>query len=642
MKEISRSCRDFFFSAEKLNEVKAPQTALFEFSDMNAYWLISELLDIVTPENVTKTIKALFLEEMLNLISTSQAGMDEADKIKRLKQSASLLGEQPFVNIILTCQNSEDKGRENLVTSMLNFCQDLMTKYDKNPELCSSPQFELERESMLLRINLIGGMIDFNSTSADTLSGYGIILFQLLWNEVVTIERDGDYFYYLYDMLTLCLLSLFTGPGLAQYNTSGEMVKPRYPDYQGFLKKFRREFGERQISIKLFGLQQLLPIKQTQAEIQSFNDAYSLNSPVKGSGSKTSNGTVAGFARNVKPIRIDKQAEPPQKKILRMIYHTHQNEFFHPGTPGKPVSKSQLEAFVVGPPDYPEVPKAQQAQPGNLMRQNMPNQANYYERQMSQGMASSGPPSAGNFPGGPPSVGSFQGAPMMTPNSMQPPGGFSGPQGAQYNPMGMHQPPQNPNFIPSRMPIQEPIMRPPISTAPGSIRAMKKRGSSSALTAPTGPRAAKRPKREMDQGQMQPPGNAVQNPPPYFSHQQKQQGGQWNAGHPQQGFNMNQVPNRFPAPGQPPGNVPLNPQMMQRADNSETKEILKATIQKKNKDKQGGQIPPGQMRHSMMQNMPMGPGGPQMNMGQGQRMPMNPNMQNPNQFPPGHMQQNNF
>ncbi|KAE9552033.1 hypothetical protein FO519_004758 [Halicephalobus sp. NKZ332] len=521
MKEISRSCRDFFFSAEKLNEVKAPQTSLFEFSDMNAYWLISELLDIVTPENVTKTIKALFLEEMLNLISTSQMGLDEGDKIKRLKQSASLLGEQPFVNIILTCQNSEDKGRENL--------------------------------------------------------------------------------------------------------------------------KFRREFGEKQISTKLFGLQQLLPIKQTQAEIQSFNDAYSLNSPVKGSGSKVGNGTVAGFARNVKHIRIDKQAEPSQKKILRMIYHNHQNEFFHPGTPGKGISRNHLENFVIGPPDYPEVQKLPQ---DNAMRQNMQTQG---QGNMPQGVLNSGPPSAGNFPGGPPSVGAYASGSMIPANAMQPPGGFPGPQGTQFNSMGVHPGPPNPGFMAQRMPIQqETMMRPPIPNAPGPVRGgMRKRGSSSAIATPVGPRAPKRPKREMEQGQVQPPGGNIQNPPSYFAHQQKQ-GAQWHPGLPQQGYNMGQVPGRFPPPVQPAGNVPggpLNPQMMQRPENyeaKETKEILKATIQKKNKDKQGSQVPQGQMRHPMIQGMPMGPGGPQMNMGQGQRMPMNPNMPNPNQFPPGHMPQNNF
>ncbi|VDN35834.1 unnamed protein product [Gongylonema pulchrum] len=103
--------------------------------------------------------------------------------------SAWLLSQETFLNLVLTCLNGEEQQRDGLVGSLLKQLQDLAAKAKDNPLLPYLRKFSLEREGVLLRLSLVGGMFD-SVCHPSNCDAWALTLFQLMLYGVVSKERD--------------------------------------------------------------------------------------------------------------------------------------------------------------------------------------------------------------------------------------------------------------------------------------------------------------------------------------------------------------------------------------------------------------------------------------------------------------------
>lgn len=115
--------------------------------------------------------------------------------------SAWLLSQQPFVNLILACVDGEEG--DGLIAALLKQFQEIIQRVKDNPslphrygkhffiylfQLFPFLVFMVEREALLLRLSLIGGL--FDSLMESQSQEWALVLFQLLYYGVVSPDRD--------------------------------------------------------------------------------------------------------------------------------------------------------------------------------------------------------------------------------------------------------------------------------------------------------------------------------------------------------------------------------------------------------------------------------------------------------------------
>jgi hypothetical protein len=99
--------------------------------------------------------------------------------------SAWLLSQQPFVNLILACVDGEEG--DGLVMALLRQFQEIIQRVKDNPTLPHRYIFTFEREGLLLRLSLIGGLFD---SMLESNVEWALVLFQLLYYGIISPDRD--------------------------------------------------------------------------------------------------------------------------------------------------------------------------------------------------------------------------------------------------------------------------------------------------------------------------------------------------------------------------------------------------------------------------------------------------------------------
>lgn len=99
--------------------------------------------------------------------------------------SAWLLSQQPFVNLILACLDEEGDA---LVAALLKQFQEIIQRVKDNPTLPHRYIFTFEREGLLLRLSLIGGL--FDSLIESQSQEWALVLFQLLYYGIISADKD--------------------------------------------------------------------------------------------------------------------------------------------------------------------------------------------------------------------------------------------------------------------------------------------------------------------------------------------------------------------------------------------------------------------------------------------------------------------
>ncbi|VDN57047.1 unnamed protein product [Dracunculus medinensis] len=363
--EIGKCCRDLFTLSRK-SESKLPEAGVgkaFRLRHITKYWLISPLVHVCPkPVNLPQsfpaiTVQSKFLKEAASMLDTANDNSRE-----RIQQSAWLLSQEPFINLVLTCLKSEEQQRDGLVGSLLKQLQDLALKSKENPTLPYLRTFSLEREGLLLRLSLVGGMFDSVCHPANS-DSWALLLFQLMLYGVVSKERDRVLFDSCYDMLSTLLVWSITDPMSAiPINSQDPDTKYRFNNYSSFVRKLRKELNERALIPELRSLMQFLPLPKPSFDIITCEPYGTVSlSPQKLAKGQIGPSTKVikqglQFSEKVKistfdmiqnfntevsvkrtwnwamfqAVKSDRLPIPVQRYIQRLIQHQHYNEFVRP------------------------------------------------------------------------------------------------------------------------------------------------------------------------------------------------------------------------------------------------------------------------------------------------------------------------
>ncbi|KAL3119039.1 hypothetical protein niasHT_003822 [Heterodera trifolii] len=290
----------------------------FRLSAVNCHWLIAPLINALpsppppttsNPQNTlwcpwnSSAMKAYFLKVVADNLSI--ANSDGAIQYEQL------LNYQPFLNLVLSCTEGEEI--KQLLDSLLFYIDDIVKRVKRNAVVPFQSSFLPERDGLILRLNLISGLFDSLLTN-NNVDLWASAFFQMLYYEIITYERDGDYFDTCFDMLLMLCFRIYP-----------------HKMYANFISKFKNL----RIPDELYCLQQLLPVGKSQAELSawdSFKNVSHKPAPsmaCKGSGG----GSSAHFAQQsptnvpnkpkIQGIIVDKQTVPLQKQLLRLLRHQH-------------------------------------------------------------------------------------------------------------------------------------------------------------------------------------------------------------------------------------------------------------------------------------------------------------------------------
>nr|CAD2187454.1 unnamed protein product [Meloidogyne enterolobii] len=305
----------------------------FRPSGINCFWQIASLVTAMpspppptgmSSQNphwcpwIGSAMKAYILKvvaENLKTLPEKDSKNKQSENIEQLKYE-QLLAYQPFLNLVMACTEGEDV--KQLVDTLLDYLDDVVARVRKNPIIPHQSFFLSERDGIILRLNLIVGLFDTLTTNSNA-EFWASAIFQLLYFEILTYERDTLYFNTCMDMLLM-------------------LVHKMYPHktYSTFVSKFKNF----RIPDELYSLQQLLPVPKSQAELTAW-DSFSNSIPhnkliAQGTATTTkgSTNTSQPSQQQTQPnlpvakpqfqgIVIDKQQVPIHKKILRMLKHEH-------------------------------------------------------------------------------------------------------------------------------------------------------------------------------------------------------------------------------------------------------------------------------------------------------------------------------
>uniref|UniRef100_A0A915MRM1 Mediator complex subunit Med12 LCEWAV-domain domain-containing protein n=1 Tax=Meloidogyne javanica TaxID=6303 RepID=A0A915MRM1_MELJA len=243
----------------------------FRPSGINCFWQIASLVTAMpspppptgmSSQNphwcpwIGSAMKAYILKvvaENLKTLPEKDSKNKQSENIEQLKYE-QLLAYQPFLNLVRKIEEGEDV--KQLVDTLLDYLDDVVARVRKNPIIPHQSFFLSERDGIILRLNLIVGLFDTLTTNSNA-EFWASAIFQLLYFEILTYERDTLYFNTCMDMLLM-------------------LVHKMYPHktYSTFVSKFKNF----RIPDELYSLQQLLPVPKSQAELTAW-DSFSNSIP---------------------------------------------------------------------------------------------------------------------------------------------------------------------------------------------------------------------------------------------------------------------------------------------------------------------------------------------------------------------------
>ncbi|GMT06930.1 hypothetical protein PENTCL1PPCAC_29104, partial [Pristionchus entomophagus] len=278
MGEIAKCCRQMFEQAYKQDKIILKKDERFSFSSLSNYLLIPTLIDTCpTPSNMPSSMpcvsfKTKFLSEICNLLDVGPEPTTE-----RLKQSAWLIRDRAFLNIIMTCMKGscrdDQAAKDAFVSSTLKQIQDL-TKIKENHLHHYKTAHGEERKGVFLRLELIAYVFD-EVCRPNTAEGWALILFQLMLHGVITPFRNLRMYNMAFDMLNSIItwsLTDVNNSNLVSNMTekTGQEPKYRFPYYMQIVKKLRKELHDTKTMMETKNLHAFLPLPKSTQQMLSF------------------------------------------------------------------------------------------------------------------------------------------------------------------------------------------------------------------------------------------------------------------------------------------------------------------------------------------------------------------------------------
>uniref|UniRef100_A0A8B9CSC1 Mediator complex subunit 12 n=1 Tax=Anser brachyrhynchus TaxID=132585 RepID=A0A8B9CSC1_9AVES len=225
--------------------------------ERSGVWLVAPLIAKL-PTSVQGHVLKAAGEELEKGQHLGSSSRKERDRQKQ--KSMSLLSQQPFLSLVLTCLKGQDEQREGLLTSLYSQVQQIVTNWreDQYQDDCKAKQ--LMHEALKLRLNLVGGMFDTVQRSTQQTTEWAVLLLDIISSGTVDMQSNNELFTTVLDMLSV----LINGTLAADMSSisQGSMEENKRA-YMNLVKKLRKELGDRQ-SDSLEKVRQLLPLpKQT-------------------------------------------------------------------------------------------------------------------------------------------------------------------------------------------------------------------------------------------------------------------------------------------------------------------------------------------------------------------------------------------
>ncbi|XP_048460464.1 mediator of RNA polymerase II transcription subunit 12-like protein [Rhincodon typus] len=180
--------------------------------------------------------------------------------MQKQKRCMSLLSQQPFLSLVLTCLKGQDEQREGLLTSLQNQINQILSNWREDRYQDDIKARQMMHEALQLRLNLVGGMFDTVQRSTQWTTDWALLLLQIITSGTVDVHTNNELFTTVLDMLGV-LINGSLASDLSSTSQGGSEENKRA--YMNLVKKLKKELGDKH-SESIDKVRQLLPLpKQT-------------------------------------------------------------------------------------------------------------------------------------------------------------------------------------------------------------------------------------------------------------------------------------------------------------------------------------------------------------------------------------------
>ncbi|XP_059587021.1 mediator of RNA polymerase II transcription subunit 12-like protein isoform X5 [Alligator mississippiensis] len=244
-------------NADTSNTRQNGKKTFLSSSERRGVWLVAPLIAKLPTSVQGRVLKAAGeeLEKGQHLGSSSKKERD-----RQKQKSMSLLSQQPFLSLVLTCLKGQDEQREGLLTSLQNQVNQILSNWREERYQDDVKARQMMHEALQLRLNLVGGMFDTVQRNTQWTTDWALLLLQIITSGTVDMQTNNELFTTVLDMLGV-LINGTLASDLSNASQGGSEENKRA--YMNLVKKLKKELGDKH-SESIDKVRQLLPLpKQT-------------------------------------------------------------------------------------------------------------------------------------------------------------------------------------------------------------------------------------------------------------------------------------------------------------------------------------------------------------------------------------------
>uniref|UniRef100_A0A8C9FB77 Mediator complex subunit 12L n=1 Tax=Pavo cristatus TaxID=9049 RepID=A0A8C9FB77_PAVCR len=174
-------------SADLNNNSSNSACSISSSSEWRGVWLVAPLIAKLPTSVQGRVLKAAGeeLEKGQHLGSSSKKERD-----RQKQKSMSLLSQQPFLSLVLTCLKGQDEQREGLLTSLQNQVNQILSNWREERYQGDVKARQMMHEALQLRLNLVGGMFDTVQRSTQWTTDWALLLLQIITSGTVDMQTN--------------------------------------------------------------------------------------------------------------------------------------------------------------------------------------------------------------------------------------------------------------------------------------------------------------------------------------------------------------------------------------------------------------------------------------------------------------------